>query len=221
MSTQAQRRAEQKRERREAILDAAESVFGARGAAHATMDEIAEAADVSKGTLYLYFESKDDLLVALTHRPLDEVLARLGALTEDDRLAGAKLLRTMLDTHASVIRSHRRKMRFAMGSICGDQHPAPDSSALALYADRVRQVRAMYHGAIERGIADGTLRSDLDPRAVAGALWAAMFGASFVRMNAEHFESLVPPEERGHIDSLHERVADLLLDGLAPREADR
>ena len=33
MSSQAQRRAEQKRERREAILDAAESVFGARGAA--------------------------------------------------------------------------------------------------------------------------------------------------------------------------------------------
>lgn len=217
MSSQAQRRAEQKRERREAILDAAESVFGARGAANATMDEIAEAADVSKGTLYLYFKSKDDLFVALTHRPLDEVLGLLSALQEDDRLTGADLIRSMLDTHSSVIRRHRRKMRFAMASICGDFRPAPDTSALTLYADRVRQVREMYHAAIERGIADGTLRADLDPRTTAASLWASMFGATFVRMNAEHFEQLVPESERGHIESIQQHVADLLLQGISSR----
>ncbi|MCZ7683200.1 MAG: TetR/AcrR family transcriptional regulator [Sandaracinaceae bacterium] len=70
------------------MLDAAERVFGDKGAAVATMDEVADAAAVSKGTLYLYFKSKDDLFVALTHRPLETVLARFEELVAQGGLDG-------------------------------------------------------------------------------------------------------------------------------------
>ena len=40
------------------------------------MEDIAEEAELSKGALYLYFASKDDLFLALSHRPLDAVLER-------------------------------------------------------------------------------------------------------------------------------------------------
>jgi AcrR family transcriptional regulator len=48
-------------ERPEEILTAALEVFGEDGFTHATLDSVARKAGVSKGTLYLYFDSKDDL----------------------------------------------------------------------------------------------------------------------------------------------------------------
>jgi AcrR family transcriptional regulator len=46
------------------ILDAARKVFARKGFENATMDEIAEAAGVAKGTVYLYFQSKRDVYLA-------------------------------------------------------------------------------------------------------------------------------------------------------------
>jgi AcrR family transcriptional regulator len=56
---------DRKQDRRRGILEAAAKVFSIRGYSEATCDEIAEAADVSKGTLYNYFESKQDLFTQL------------------------------------------------------------------------------------------------------------------------------------------------------------
>ena len=43
-----------------------------RDCLHATMDEIAEAAELSKGTLYLYYSSKEDLYLAVMMRGMDD-----------------------------------------------------------------------------------------------------------------------------------------------------
>jgi AcrR family transcriptional regulator len=55
-------------ERRAQILDAATTVFARAGFSSARMDDIAERASLSKGTLYLYFKSKDALIVSLMER---------------------------------------------------------------------------------------------------------------------------------------------------------
>ena len=54
----AERRQREKEERRSCIVAAAEAVFLEKGLDVATMDEIAARAEVSKGTLYLYFKEK-------------------------------------------------------------------------------------------------------------------------------------------------------------------
>ena len=59
--------------RRDEILDAAHRVFASQGFRDATVDHIAEAAGVAKGTVYLYFKSKDDLYWAALHRGLDRL----------------------------------------------------------------------------------------------------------------------------------------------------
>jgi AcrR family transcriptional regulator len=69
--------------RRDIILDAALSVFAQSGLAEAKMDQIAAAADLSKGSLHLYFPSKDSLLLSLRERytllpELPEMMASLG-----------------------------------------------------------------------------------------------------------------------------------------------
>lgn len=65
--------------RREQILDAAARVLVARGLAATTMAEVAEAASVAKGTVYLYFESKAELLAGLRARYFDDFATRLDA----------------------------------------------------------------------------------------------------------------------------------------------
>jgi TetR/AcrR family transcriptional repressor of nem operon len=64
--------------RREQILDAAARVLVERGLAATTMAEVAEAASVAKGTVYLYYESKAELLAGLRARYFNDFAARLG-----------------------------------------------------------------------------------------------------------------------------------------------
>jgi AcrR family transcriptional regulator len=60
------KRKEREREaRKNDILEAAKTVFFERGFQAATMDQIAEAAELSKGSLYLYFPSKEELYVSI------------------------------------------------------------------------------------------------------------------------------------------------------------
>jgi AcrR family transcriptional regulator len=58
--------------RREQLLDAAEQVLVQRGLRATTVADVAEAAGVAKGTMYLYYESKDDLLAGLRSRYLEQ-----------------------------------------------------------------------------------------------------------------------------------------------------
>ena len=68
------RRERERLMRREAILEAARSVFAEKGYTHATIDEVAERAEFGKGTLYNYFEGgKEDLLFAIFDRIFDEL----------------------------------------------------------------------------------------------------------------------------------------------------
>jgi TetR/AcrR family transcriptional regulator, transcriptional repressor for nem operon len=67
--------------RREQLLDAAERVLLQRGLAAATMADVAEAASVAKGTVYLYYQSKEELLAGLRARFYERFAATL-----DDRV---------------------------------------------------------------------------------------------------------------------------------------
>ena len=64
--------------RREQILDAAQQVLLRRGPAAATMADVADAASVAKGTVYLYFASKAELLAGLRARYFERMTAVLG-----------------------------------------------------------------------------------------------------------------------------------------------
>jgi AcrR family transcriptional regulator len=73
---------EEKEERHHAILDAAESLFLEHPDRMASVAEVAEAAGVAKGTVYLYFPSKEEMLLALHERHVAAFFADLDALLE-------------------------------------------------------------------------------------------------------------------------------------------
>ncbi|GGF69635.1 TetR family transcriptional regulator [Paenibacillus albidus] len=60
-----------------AILDAAYALFGSGGFYETKMSEVAEKAGIAKGTVYLYFKSKEDLFMAVTRRDCEGFLQQL------------------------------------------------------------------------------------------------------------------------------------------------
>ena len=69
--------------RRAQILEAAEAVFAAKGYHGATTREIAQAADVSEGTLYNYFANKRDLFIGLMASRTDELVESIAEVQAD------------------------------------------------------------------------------------------------------------------------------------------
>lgn len=70
-------------ERKSQIINAAEDVFTKKGFDEARMDDIAEETGLSKGTLYLYFKSKDDLIIAILDRMFQREFKQMENLNQD------------------------------------------------------------------------------------------------------------------------------------------
>src|SRR5712672_4848696 len=84
---------EQRNDKRGRILDASVKVFAERGYFSSTVAEIARAAGVADGTIYLYFKSKDDLLLRLFDEKMTQLLAEAKAALADEHTAPDKLRR--------------------------------------------------------------------------------------------------------------------------------
>lgn len=67
------------------IIDAAEVVFGEVGFKNAKMEDIAQNAGITKVTLYSYFQSKENLYLALTHRALQQLIDRYYELMDKNK----------------------------------------------------------------------------------------------------------------------------------------
>ena len=78
-------------ERKVQILNAAEEVFAKKGFEDARMDDIADTTGLSKGTLYLYFKSKEDLIIAI----LDRIFQREVKQLQDVELGGSSATTTL------------------------------------------------------------------------------------------------------------------------------
>ena len=93
-------------DKHELILDAAIRVFAEKGFHAARISDVAEAAGVADGTIYLYFKNKDDLLLSIFEEKMDLLTAGL-----HDALAGATdpldKVRRFATYHFRQVRDHR------------------------------------------------------------------------------------------------------------------
>ena len=83
--------------RRNQILDAATKVFVRQGFQHARMDDIVEESGLSKGTLYWYFKSKEDIINAILRRLFTGDLENLESLVQAEGTASERLIRLTND----------------------------------------------------------------------------------------------------------------------------
>jgi AcrR family transcriptional regulator len=93
--------ARKQQRKREALVEAGYKVMSERGIDYATMQEIAEVADVGAGTVYSYFKSKDDLAIAVLERLMHDLALRIEAVTDtfsDPAQVYAFGIRTVIET---------------------------------------------------------------------------------------------------------------------------
>jgi AcrR family transcriptional regulator len=98
-----ERKEREKERRRQQIIVAAKRVFSEKGFNKATMEDIAQEAELSPGTLYLYFKNKEELYASLSLRILQYLHIRVEHVNKEDLNAEQKLdalIEAMYDVYA-------------------------------------------------------------------------------------------------------------------------
>jgi len=159
MSTQAPpagvaRRVRRKEARPTEIVAAALSLFAERGFAATRLEEVASRAGISKGTVYLYFDTKEALFEAVVRQELLPVLARLEALVDAHHGTAADLLRRVAAHFEAVMESELGGIPKLVLAESGN------FPAIAKFYDEevvARGVR-LFSRILERGVVDGEFR---------------------------------------------------------------
>jgi AcrR family transcriptional regulator len=97
-------REEKKRRTRKAILQAAVQLFGDKGYERTSIDELARAAGVGKGTIYSYFQTKSEIFLAFCEDELDHVYAEVAEKTRVDAPLAEQLMALFLGEFRYVTR---------------------------------------------------------------------------------------------------------------------
>lgn len=157
-------------DKRERILRAAIKVFARKGFYATRVSEIAKAAGVADGTIYLYFKNKDDVLVSIFEDRIGELNRVLReetskAETVEDRI------RRVVELQLGLLEDQRDLAEVVTVNL------RQSSRLLKQYAAPLfTEYLEIIGGIILQGQKDGTLRPDLNPRISARALWGGLDG---------------------------------------------
>ncbi len=151
-------------EKKRRLLLAAIDVFAEQGFHATTIDQIAERAGVGKGTVYLYFQSKQDLFLGIIQEGLGWLIqfaARLAEAEPDPKERLSKLAHWHLRV---ILQNYPRMRMFMSGGVPQDLH-----ALLPEFQRRLLDYRSLYVNALEAGVKAGSLRAH-DCRLVATGL---------------------------------------------------
>jgi len=166
-----ERKLREKENRVRQIINAAEDIFFSKGVDTATIDEIAKRAEISKGTVYLYFKSKEELVATVFGRALN--------ILQDfikESMAGKK---NGLDKISGIGKAYIKFSQtypdyFSLMFITPKTQNCIDQGANAL--SMVAQI-------ITEGQKDGSIRPRLPPMQTAVVLWGQLHGVLAISAN--------------------------------------
>lgn len=209
----AERKEREKERRRKAIIDAAERVFFSRGMERATMDEVAEAAELSKGTLYLYFKNKNELLHAIVGRGLKILYSRFTAAVEKaekgiDKIkalgkAYFEFFKEEPDYYAAMLHQDTYEV---------DPETLKNNPNFAICIELGNKLFALMQEAVRIGIEDGSIRRDIDPVKLSLVLWGHSSGVLHL-MKSKKFlvEKMFGLNPEGLVEYSHDLIQAYLV----------
>ena len=212
-----ERREREREQRRQTIIDAAEKIFFSKGIEAATMDEIAEAAELSKGTLYLYFKSREDLYFAVTKRGLD-ILSVLFQEAFDAHQTGIEKVRAIGKSYCTFAHDYPDyfKAQIYFGAHAADVDIASDYAQSC--AEQGEIVLNILADALQCGIEDGSIRKDLNPKKTAIILWGTTRGVlQFSFIWSKHMNAKFDVFGFKSLNDIIEEAFDLIGYSLATR----
>ena len=192
-------------DKRERILAAAIEVFARKGFYATRVSEIAKAAGVADGTIYLYFENKDAVLVSIFEDRISKLVA---------------VLRAEVDADAPFDAKFRRVIALQLGLLEGQRDLAEvvtvnlrqSSRLLKQFATPLfAQYLDVLASLVVVGQRDGVVRPELNPRVMARALWGAL--------DAVALTWALGGGEAGQLVRSAAQVTTLFLDGITAHRA--
>lgn len=166
------------------------------------MDDVAQAATLSKGALYLYFPSKDALIAAVAERKMATHLPSLREASGDTGTGLERLLALMKHFMKNFVNdpaTFRTVVEWLLEPRVDD-----NSDDFAAYRARVAEVFGLLHNAIERGKRDGSIRNDIDTVQQTLQIWSSSVGVLLMHHNAEGVKKRVLiPLDIGQLPDLH------------------
>ncbi len=161
---------------RRRILDAASRLFDERGIDTTTLAEIISASGVRASTLYEYFSNKEDLVWAIFSQLIEHDKSVVIPALERQSTGLAKII-TMLEYMASELANNRPRIRFMAQFDAMYARNWPVESLLTLLGQSPEGGLESFKAIIREGIADRSLRPDLDPDVTLHAVMNAVIGA--------------------------------------------
>lgn len=171
----AERKEREKQLRKAEIVTAAEKIFFSRGPEETTMEEIAAEAELSKGTIYLYFKSKEDLHREVALRASERLIARADYLDKKELSALEKLFE-LGKIFIEFTKSNPGYLKVILFT------RLPDFERMTLSKEEIREV--IYRDSpvrlvldfVRQGVEQKQIRDDINPLIIANTLWSQMLG---------------------------------------------
>lgn len=170
-----ERKEREKEARREEILTAAYKVFVEKGLTGATVDDIAAEAELSKGTIYLYFRSKEDLYLAVTNRGLDIMLTMFEASAGKggDPIQG---IWDLSNAYNAFYEEHREYFRMLAFFENPEMHDMVSEAMMAECQAHDAKLWGFVSNVMKNAIDAGFLHAGLNPLEVGMMLWSNATG---------------------------------------------
>ncbi|ETT28211.1 MULTISPECIES: TetR/AcrR family transcriptional regulator [Rhodococcus] len=143
--------------RRAELLDIAAQLFASRGVRATTVRDIADAAGILSGSLYHHFDSKESMVDEILRGFLDDLFGRYREIVASGADSRATLEALITASYESIDKSHA-----AVAIYQDEAKRLVENERFSYISDLNTEFRDLWVGVIERGIADGTFRPDVD-----------------------------------------------------------
>lgn len=171
----ATRREKEKLERRRSILMAARDLFYEKGYQTTTVEEIAKAADVSKGTVYLYFASKDELYVSVVlegFQIVDDIMTEI----MDSELSIVEKGKSIFLAFVEYCMKNREYFRITQYFVSENARKNLSNTLVESVSAHAAKLLDHVAGLVEEGKRTGLIKEDLDPYTFALITWRTATG---------------------------------------------
>jgi TetR/AcrR family fatty acid metabolism transcriptional regulator len=188
-------------EKRDAILKAATEVFARRGFFQSQVADVARAAGIAAGTVYLYFRSKDELLVSIFERTMRETLAEGEATIGQEKDPQERLRR--------IARLHLERMGRDRDLAVVFQVELRQSTKFMerFSSTYLRDYLGIIRDTIAEGQRTGAFRTNFNPTIAAKALFGAL---------DEMATNWILTQRKYPLAAQADEVIDLFLNGIGP-----
>jgi TetR/AcrR family transcriptional regulator len=208
-----ERKEREREQRRIAIVDAAEKVFFVKGVDSATMDEIADVAELSKGTLYLYYKSKIELYLAVCEKGMHIMLDQF-RIAYEKPVVGREKLRNIGLAYFNFAVTQPDYFKATSYFELTDMENDSKDSVIAISCHNLGESLFRYTlDAIRDGMDDGSIHEKHNPNELAVMMWSSMRGVIQL-YNMRHRGHEIPILNTLTFEDLVPHYINLLLEGL-------